>query len=604
MFQRTQKHFHENGNRNNVIDEKECVNKTTSDEFHNLKLDLLVKQMEHLKLLEVLEEVKTIGKQNQKRVRVLEEENQDLKKKLVEEEEDDQEIVETWGQRVAVLQNENDELRKTIEVDDVEDMKVIDELKAKINLLSEENRELKSIFEQLEKQIFGDGESKNEHKNNYLDNNEQFYESFNKDNSNLSTYYNSIRERINQLMSENEDLKSNIALYRYSAIYNNLPTADNVDDVFEAKSANKPSDDNNRKFVYSERIIETLKTKLSILHRQLLIEQGETARWKNRFDNLVRKQKKTDVRLNRKMRNKKFDNNIVAAEDDDEDDDDNVVYNEDIYFKSENVEKKRKHSKQADKKKASKKKKEKPDSKINDNDLNDDNEYDNESIFDNWKDSIKDSLKTSKKYWKSFMNKMKDNINESKKKFKKNWNSKQIVDAGKMFVTKFKDNIVENNKNLVNYISNQVSNLGQLLEKNFNVNLEEINKHFPFSQNGDTVRKDDMKNSDHQSQKVVNEENDNKEMFDYYSESADDEDFFLSSSEEWNSMKGEQKGKLEEQNLSDEDESNDWTLLRAQAREKARNKLFDETDQKIIEDWLLERAKAREKYRNKEDTVF
>jgi hypothetical protein len=50
LLEKTQKHYHMKGNHENILSDKECDNKSANDEFHNLKLGLLVKQMEHLQV--------------------------------------------------------------------------------------------------------------------------------------------------------------------------------------------------------------------------------------------------------------------------------------------------------------------------------------------------------------------------------------------------------------------------------------------------------------------------------------------------------------------------------------------------------------------------
>lgn len=248
-----------------MIGEHECTNKTTSEEFHNLKLDLLVNQMEHLKLLEALKEVKSKGKQNEKRVKVLEEENFDLKKKLEEEEEDDQELELTWGNRVAELVNENEELRQTLVEDDAEDMKVLNELRSQMDSIRRENAELKSIIEHLDKQMVNGPSSTSS----------EFDWSTEVDKSNAAEYvvrYNIMRDRINQMMFENEELKGKIARYRWTA---------------------QKKDDDEKDEERHESKMKALKARISILNRQLQGEQIESRRWKEKFESIIKKMKKS-----------------------------------------------------------------------------------------------------------------------------------------------------------------------------------------------------------------------------------------------------------------------------------------------------------------------
>lgn len=291
LFQKTQKHFHENGDHLNVIGEHECTNKTTSEEFHNLKLDLLVNQMEHLKLLEALKEVKSKGKQNEKRVKVLEEENHDLKKKLEEEEEDDQELELTWGNRVAELVNENEELRQTLVEDDAEDMKVLNELRSQMDSIKRENGELKTIIEHLDKQMVN-GPSSTTFESDWSAEFEK---------SNAAEYvarYNIMRDRINQMMFENEELKGKIARYRWTA---------------------QKKDDDEKDEERHESKMKALKARISILNRQLQGEQIESRRWKEKFESIIKKMKNSQTQTTNQKRSRQESENYRKSDSDNSD---------------------------------------------------------------------------------------------------------------------------------------------------------------------------------------------------------------------------------------------------------------------------------------------
>ncbi|XP_013793260.1 probable E3 ubiquitin-protein ligase bre1 [Limulus polyphemus] len=107
-----------------------------SEEFHKLRLDLLVKQMEHLRFLKTYEEVKHQEKESRKRLKVLESENTELKAKLEEEEEDDKVLEQT----VSKLSEENVELKAKL-VEEEEDDKMLEQ---RVNKLNKENVELKA----------------------------------------------------------------------------------------------------------------------------------------------------------------------------------------------------------------------------------------------------------------------------------------------------------------------------------------------------------------------------------------------------------------------------------------------------------------------------
>ncbi|XP_022250664.1 interaptin-like isoform X2 [Limulus polyphemus] len=107
-----------------------------SEDFHKLRLDLLVKQMEHLQFLKTYEEVKHQEKESRKRLRVLEDENTELKAKLEVEEENDKVLEE----KVDKLNEENFELKAKL-VKEEEDDKMLEQ---KVNELNEETIVLKA----------------------------------------------------------------------------------------------------------------------------------------------------------------------------------------------------------------------------------------------------------------------------------------------------------------------------------------------------------------------------------------------------------------------------------------------------------------------------
>ncbi|XP_076338068.1 uncharacterized protein LOC143240096 isoform X2 [Tachypleus tridentatus] len=113
-----------------------------SEEFHKLRLDLLVKQMEHLRFLKTYEEVKHQEKESRKRLQVLESENTELKAKLEEEEEDDKVLEQT----VSKLSEENVELKAKL-VEEEENDKMLEQ---RVNKLNKENVELKAKLEEEE----------------------------------------------------------------------------------------------------------------------------------------------------------------------------------------------------------------------------------------------------------------------------------------------------------------------------------------------------------------------------------------------------------------------------------------------------------------------
>ncbi|OTF73588.1 hypothetical protein BLA29_005915, partial [Euroglyphus maynei] len=279
LFEKTQKHYAEN-RLDFILDDKEFNNKNTNEQFHNLKLDLLIKQMEHLKLLE----------QTEKRVRVLEEENQDLKVKLEEEEQDDREMAEDYNQRVTRLQEENQELLDRFRIDEDEDERLIGELKSKIWLLELNNQQLQRLLKNLERQI--SMHTDNDVEEVIMNENESYQR------------YNIIRQRINQLMLENEELKARIARYRWTngeQQYKLNPSSTNLNDNDGQQESTSS---------LSKQQLAQLKIRLTIMQRQLLSTREENQKLRNRNEHLAEQNKLLTLKLKKRNMDKFFNQGV------------------------------------------------------------------------------------------------------------------------------------------------------------------------------------------------------------------------------------------------------------------------------------------------------
>ncbi|RWS13345.1 putative E3 ubiquitin-protein ligase bre1-like isoform X2 [Dinothrombium tinctorium] len=277
ILEKTQKHYWSTGHHKNIVTEKEC-SAVASDEFHKLKLDLIVKQMEHLQLLKTFEEVKYQEKVSKMRLSKLEEENADLRAKLREEEEDDKVIVETMEERISKLAVENEKLRDRLkEQEKPNESENIKKMEAKINELMDENNELKSALKQMQSQMDVFANTKDDL---IIESGEDLSEADEPEEDSFSVHEESVkvddlRERINQMVTENEELKSIIARLRWSKSYiDNHETQENTVDV------------------------SSLQKELNEIRELLINEQEETKKWKNLYEEMRKKSENKNEKQN------------------------------------------------------------------------------------------------------------------------------------------------------------------------------------------------------------------------------------------------------------------------------------------------------------------
>ncbi|KAI1301398.1 hypothetical protein HDE_02676 [Halotydeus destructor] len=238
LLEKAQQHLHQNSNSELNI-EKECA-PTATEEFQKLKLNMIVKQMEHLQLLKSLNQVKNREQQSQKRVLDLESENTILKVRLMEEEEDDILIAESLEEKISQLKNENDALKSKLEDDGK-----FRSLEKTVDTLNKDNMELKSALRNLHMQMNMD-----------YDDEANVGDDFNNTEEPLKRL-DAIRQRINQLLFENEDLKSTIARLRYTK-----------------ETEPEPIDNS----------VEALEEQLEALQNIVDLEKEEAKKWKALFE--------------------------------------------------------------------------------------------------------------------------------------------------------------------------------------------------------------------------------------------------------------------------------------------------------------------------------
>ncbi|KPM10335.1 hypothetical protein QR98_0088890 [Sarcoptes scabiei] len=170
-------------------------------------------------LSQISEAVNMRAKRYRKRVQALEEENQSLKKRLEDEEIDDEVLEQHYQSKLLRLEEENQQLKSLIKFEDEQDLEKTKKLESKIDELVQNNHRLQQFLDFLERQIIMGQEIENS-----LDYSRKIYDSRNRhkldslmmDDSREKNQYNLIRQKINQLMHENEELKSKIALYRWT----------------------------------------------------------------------------------------------------------------------------------------------------------------------------------------------------------------------------------------------------------------------------------------------------------------------------------------------------------------------------------------------------
>lgn len=578
LFQKTQKHFAEN-RFDFIIDDKEFNNKNTNEEFHNLKLDLLIKQMEHLKLLEVLENIKSKGKQTEKRVRVLEEENQDLKNKLEEEEQDDRVMAEDYNLRVAQLQEENQELRDQFRIDEDEDGRLISELQSKIWLLDSNNQQLRRLLKNLERQISMHNDNDDDEPLTIMNTNDDIEqdsmekEHLNEKNKYQSSpesliinenesyqRYNIIRQRINQLMLENEELKAKIARYRWTngeQQYKMNPSSATASTI----NLNDNDREQESSSLYKQQM-DQLKIRLTLMHRQLLLSREENKNLRNRNEHLAEQNKLLTLKL--KKRNiDKFFNQGVPRHDSSSDD---------------------------------------YDFEINDQDDNDDSVDDsiNNDNDDNYGHQI----------WSSFMDQMSDNYHRWSKKLKKHGAdldgaSSKLFNYGKELMQSTMNGVQKISKQLLDSYQQQHQQQQQQQQNNKKISPDIMLYFTDRLHDFSTIIEKGLQSTVNEFKSVINSATN---MY------ANDN----SRENRKRKMMKKLRKKLRKQNKDDDDDdkndkefiiknkqssihqqNDDWLMDRAESREKARTirkQQFQDSKENNL-DWQTRRAKLRAKSR-------
>lgn len=169
---------------------------------------------------------------------------------------------------------ENEDLRSLLESDDEADYEMMEKLNKRIAELQEENKELYSGLSLLEAQIEMAGNNPkiatSRNQLNQFDSSVKDSHDQSKPNS-IPSKLDLLRQRINQLVGENDDLKSTIARLRWSK-----QMQETVDDDDESID------------------VASLEKQLDNLRDMLELEQSESKKWKQMYEDIKAKTMKTE----------------------------------------------------------------------------------------------------------------------------------------------------------------------------------------------------------------------------------------------------------------------------------------------------------------------
>lgn len=169
---------------------------------------------------------------------------------------------------------ENEDLRSLLESDDEADYEMMEKLNKRIAELQEENKELYSGLSLLEAQIEMAGNNPkiatSRNQLNQFDSSVKDSHDQSKPNS-IPSKLDLLRQRINQLVGENDDLKSIIARLRWSK-----QMQETVDDDDESID------------------VASLEKQLDNLRDMLELEQSESKKWKQMYEDIKAKTMKTE----------------------------------------------------------------------------------------------------------------------------------------------------------------------------------------------------------------------------------------------------------------------------------------------------------------------
>lgn len=273
LLKKSQQHIAEN-RIGPILDDNDCINQITNNEYHKLKLDLLIKQMEHLKLLDG--QVKIMDQISSKK-KVFSGNNH-FKFKYTNN-----------LNNLNVIPNGN--------LFEKKDDYLIDILQSKIDFLNLENEQLHQLFGHIEKQILREQNSNLEFSSQKNENPEYLTLEQLNSNDQLMKRYNVVRQLINQMMAENEELKSKIARYRWTNQAANYNLEINSNQSQANTTNNETVQDKDKILTEKAKQMEQLRIRLVVLHRQLMAAMDEKKMLQEKHEILMEKNKYLEKQL-------------------------------------------------------------------------------------------------------------------------------------------------------------------------------------------------------------------------------------------------------------------------------------------------------------------
>lgn len=199
--------------------------------------------------------MKKMEEKSKVKVQELESENHILKEMLIEEEKDDVQMAETMEEKISLLKSENNMLRQELEAVRHEDKAMLDGLKGTLNTVQTENQELRGVIRQLHLQM-----KMNNDLMPSLNDNHKGSSGNGGSEMNVSESVARLRQKINHIVAENEDLKTTIARLRYAK--------DSQDDHYSE----------------TQEVIIALVKQLKDLQHLVSSEQEQSLKWRERYE--------------------------------------------------------------------------------------------------------------------------------------------------------------------------------------------------------------------------------------------------------------------------------------------------------------------------------
>lgn len=270
-----------------ITEASRCPNQAKGD-FQNLKLDLLIDQMDHLKLLKDYEEIRMQEQFAKEKLKKLEEENEELKMKLVEEDQEDEVMLNDLEGKIQKLKDENEVLKVKLQAEEDEDresvenvvnIKALTSLEEQVRGLRDENKELKNVLHNL--QVEENEEKLENVATTRIDTLKGQIDQVVEENQELRGLIKSMQEKrvmdkaslndqqklyVNELKHENEDLKVEIGKMRYK--------------MFVPELLDQETDDSD---------LISMQEELNNLQQVLQQEKGESKKWKQMYEEIKSK---------------------------------------------------------------------------------------------------------------------------------------------------------------------------------------------------------------------------------------------------------------------------------------------------------------------------